>query len=159
MSRRSLLLSTLVALGTPRPSRAAVALDLRADDVSGRWSITETRAGNQCVATLSLSATSSGRSSETVLGAQRGSARFSGPCVDPAMGTWTAQEGGSSGPRLASRLEYEKSSVFYSLGELTRENGGALRGKGEIYVAPRSDPNALRRVGKFDARRVEPTAM
>lgn len=141
----ALLLSTTVLLATGP--------DLRVDDVSGSWTLTETRAGNRCTGTLTLqnAAAQTQPSQQTVLGTQRGSARFSGPCVDPASGTWTAQDGELTGPRLAAKLEYDKSSVFYSLA-LDRSRDGTLVGKGEIYASPRRDPEAVRRVGVFDAR-------
>ena len=135
-----------VALGGMAP-------DLEQIDVSGQWMITETRAGNRCTGRLALEKRGAKEQpSQSVLGMQRGSAAYSSPCVDPAQGTWTAQQGGRTGPRLAARLEYEKSTVFYSLG-LDESNKGKLKGYGEIYAAPRSDPNNLRKVGLFEAVR------
>ena len=143
----SLLAAVMITAGAP---------NLLADDVSGRYTISETRAGNRCTGLLSLTAAERGDpvpGAQTVLGAQRGSASYTSPCVDPAVGTWTAQDGDRTGPRLAARLEYGKSSVFYSLA-LEQAPDGALAGKGEIYAAPRIDPNALRKVGIFEARRL-----
>ena len=129
--------------------------DLLAEDVSGQWNLVEARAGNKCTGTLSLVGDGKSPSSQAVLGTQRGYASYSGPCVDSATGTWTAQDGAQTGPRLAARLAYVKSTVFYSLA-LDRANDGTLKGSGEIYAAPKSDPNTLRKVGLFDAQRTRP---
>mmetsp|Transcript_98712 Transcript_98712/g.180564 ORF Transcript_98712/g.180564 Transcript_98712/m.180564 type:complete len:206 (+) Transcript_98712:67-684(+) len=156
VSRRSALTRfAIAALVVPRPSVAA--LNALPDDVSGQWSISETSAGNQCSGTLILEARSSQspQPSQVVLGTQRGSARYTSSCVDPAAGTWTSQSGKATGPRLASRFDYENSSVFYSFA-LEQAKDGRLEGNGEIYSAPRSDPNDLRQVGTFKARRVSP---
>lgn len=83
---------------------------------------------------------------------QRGAARYQGVCVDSADGSWLVQEG-EPAPRLAWRLEYEKSTVFFAF-DVVEGSDGALSGKGDVYASPRSDPKAIRRVGAFDARRV-----
>ena len=53
---------------------------------------------------------------------------------------------------MASRLEYEKSSVFFSFALDEK----SLRGTGEIYASPRADPASLRKVGTFTALRTGP---
>lgn len=159
LSRRSALTAlAITALVVPCPSCATV--DLLSNDVSGQWSISETRAGNQCRGTLILEARSSKdpQPSQMVLGTQRGNARYTSPCVDPASGFWTSQSGKPTGPRLASRFEYAKSSVIYSFA-LEQAKDGTLEGSGEIYAAPRSAPNELRKIGTFKAQRVSPATI
>ena len=51
-------------------------------------------------------------------------------------------------PRLAWRLEYEKSTVFFAF-----DVGGDMSGKGDIFAVPRAG-GKLARVGNFDAKRV-----
>ena len=65
------------------------------------------------------------------------------------------QEGlGEGPPRLAWRLEYEKSTVYFALDLQTSETDGALNGKGDVFAAPRAEPKAIKRVGGFEAKRV-----
>ena len=87
---------------------------------------------------------------------RRGSARYQGVCVDSADGSWIVQEGVTEGapPRLAWRLEYEKSNVFFSFDVKENSGDGALSGRGDVFAAPRSEPSGLRRVGSFKAKRV-----
>ena len=75
--------------------------------------------------------------------------------------SWIVQEGATpeSALRLAWRLEYERSTVFFAvdLAESGPSSGAtALAGKaGDVFAAPRADPKAgLRKVGFFDAKRV-----
>jgi len=109
---------------------------------AGTWAIEETRAGNKCSATLLLQPQAE----------DRGAARYQGVCVDSASGSWLVKDTPQA-PRLAWRLEYEKSTVFFST-ELSEAADGTLTGKGEVFAAPRSDPAALRRVGTFKSRQV-----
>lgn len=60
---------------------------------------------------------------------------------------------GESAPKLAWRLDYEKSSVFFS-SDLTEGADGVLLGKGDVYAMPRADPSKLAKVGQFSARRL-----
>ena len=83
----------------------------------------------------------------------RGSARYQGVCVDSADGSWIVQESGDAS-RLAWRLEYERSTVFFSLPITQSAQDGTLVGKGDVFAQPRSDPNGLKKVGSFDAKRV-----
>lgn len=109
---------------------------------AGTWAIEETRAGNKCSATLLLQPQAE----------DRGAARYQGVCVDSASGAWLLKDT-LPVPRLAWRLEYEKSTVFFST-ELSAAADGTLTGKGEVFAAPRSDPAAIRRVGTFKSRKV-----
>lgn len=116
-------------------------------DTSGTWAITETRAGNKCTATLMLQPTRLAQSAEEL---NRGAARYQGVCVDSADGSWLVQEGDP--PRLAWRLEYAKSQVFFSFPVAAKD--GTLGGSGDVFAQPRSDPKSIRKVGTFDAKRV-----
>jgi len=113
---------------------------------SGTWAITESRGGQKCTATLMLQPTRLAQSAEDL---NRGAARYQGVCVDSADGSWIVQEGAEA-PRLAWRLEYEKSTVFFA----ADLNGDGKEGKGSVYAAPRTDPKAIKRVGEFSAKRV-----
>ena len=115
----------------------------------GTWAITETRAGNKCTATLLLQPVRLAQSAEDL---QRGAAQYQGVCVDSASGSWVVQDGDPT-PRLAWRLEYEKSTVFFS-SSISQDASGALIGKGDVYASPRGDPSNLRRVGNFVSKRV-----
>ena len=118
-------------------------------EASGTWAITETRAGQKCTATLMLAPSRLAQAAEDL---NRGAARYQGVCVDSADGSWLTREGeGDAAARLAWRLEYDKSTVFFAF---DLPETGELAGKGDVYAAPRSDPKALRKVGVFDARRV-----
>ena len=85
---------------------------------------------------------------------RRGAVRYQGVCVDSADGSWIVQEGKTleSAPRLAWRLEYEKSTVYFALD--VEETDGLLSGRGDVYAAPRADPKSLAKVGGFEAKRV-----
>ena len=121
-------------------------------DTSGTWAVTETRGGQKCSATLMLQPT---RAPQSAAETRRGAARYQGVCVDSADGSWIVQEGVDDGlPRLAWRLEYEKSTVYFALDLQTSAVDGALAGQGDVFAAPRAEPKALRRVGGFEARRV-----
>ena len=97
---------------------------------------------------------------------RRGAARYQGICVDSADGSWIVQEGASSArggdgatavvpPRLAWRLEYEKSTVYFAVDLDESRSDGVLAGTGgDVYAAPRANPKAIAKVGGFDARRV-----
>ena len=162
--------STAAICQHARPSPASVALALAAaalvshsaalpatavlpPDTSGTWAVTETREGQtQCSATLMLQPTRAPQSAEEM---RRGAARYQGVCVDSADGSWIAQEGLGDGPaRLAWRLEYEKSTVYFALDLQTSTADGALAGKGDVYSAPRAEPKAIKRVGGFEAKRL-----
>ena len=117
-------------------------------DTSGTWAITETRAGQKCTATLMLQPTRLAQSAEEL---NRGAARYQGVCVDSADGSWLVQEGDPS-PRLAWRLEYDKSLVYFSFPVVAQD--GTLGGSGDVFAHPRSDPKSIRKVGTFDAKRV-----
>ena len=56
-------------------------------------------------------------------------------------------------PKLAWRLDYEKSTVFFS-SDLNEGVDGALLGKGDVYAMPRADSSKLAKVGSFNARRL-----
>ena len=131
----ALLAGGLASMSLPD---AAIALP----PAAGTWAIEETRAGNKCSATLLLQPQAE----------DRGAARYQGVCVDSASGSWLLKDTPPA-PRLAWRLEYEKSTVFFST-ELSEAADGTLTGKGEVFAAPRSDPAALRRVGTFKSRQV-----
>ena len=120
-------------------------------DTSGTWAITETRAGQKCTATVMLQPTRAPQSAEET---RRGAVRYQGVCVDSADGSWIVQEGKTpeSAPRLAWRLEYEKSTVYFALD--VEETDGLLSGRGDVYAAPRADPKSLAKVGGFEAKRV-----
>ena len=147
MSRRAASGCVLAALVLPSASVATLP-----PDTSGTWAIDETRGGQQCTATLMLQPTRAPLSAAEM---RRGAARYQGVCVDSADGSWLVQEGAAEGapPRLAWRLEYEKSTVFFSF-EVKENGGGRLSGRGDVFAAPRSDPSGLRRVGSFTAKRV-----
>ena len=85
---------------------------------------------------------------------RRGAVRYQGVCVDSADGSWVVQEGATpeSAPRLAWRLEYEKSTVYFALD--LKETDGVLAGRGDVYAAPRANPKGLAKVGGFEAKRV-----
>ena len=149
LSRRALASCALAcALALPRNTFAALP-----PDASGTWAIDETRGGQQCTATLMLQPM---RAPQSAAEMRRGSARYQGVCVDSADGSWIAQEGVTEGapPRLAWRLEYEKSNVFFSFDVKENSGDGALSGRGDVFAAPRSEPSGLRRVGSFKAKRV-----
>lgn len=131
----AMLAGGLVSMSLPH---SALALP----PTAGTWAIEETRAGNKCSATLLLQPQAE----------DRGAARYQGVCVDSASGSWLLKDTPPA-PRLAWRLEYEKSTVFFST-ELSEAADGTLTGKGEVFAAPRSDPSALRRVGTFKSRQV-----
>ena len=137
----------LVALFALLPAAALAALP---PDASGTWAITETRGGQKCTATLMLQPT---RQPQSAADMNRGSARYQGVCVDSADGSWIVQESGDAS-RLAWRLEYERSTVFFSLPITESAQDGTLVGKGDVFAQPRSDPNGLKKVGSFDAKRV-----
>jgi len=122
-------------------------------DASGTWAIVETRGGQKCTATLMLQPS---RLAQSAADLSRGAARYQGECVDSADGSWLVQEGRaeSAPPRLAWRLEYERSTVFFAVDVATQRDGALGGANGEVYAAPRADPKALRKVGTFSARRV-----
>ena len=104
------------------------------------------------MATLMLQPTKLAQSASDL---SRGAARYEGVCVDSADGSWLIQEARSEAeePRLAWRLEYEKSTVFFAVN--VASSSGTLQGQsGEVFAAPRNDPKSIRKVGSFDARRV-----
>ena len=74
--------------------------------------------------TLMLQPTRLAQSAEDL---NRGAARYQGVCVDSADGSWIVQEGAEA-PRLAWRLEYEKSTVFFAA-----DLNGDEEGKG-VYM-------------------------
>jgi hypothetical protein len=145
MNRRTLV-SAAVFGSVTLPAVAALP-----PDTSGTWAITETRGGQKCTATLMLQPTRAPQSAEEM---RRGAARYQGVCVDSADGSWIVQEAAGDGARLAWRLEYERSTVYFAFDVKTSATDGTLVGQGDVYAAPRADPKALRRVGGFDARRV-----
>ena len=56
--------------------------------------------------------------------------------------------------RLAWRLDYEKSTVFFA-SDITMGADGKLEGKGDVFAQPRADPSMkLAKVGTFNARRI-----
>lgn len=145
-----------------QPAGAAEPAATAGQEVAGQWKIVETRAGQRCTGSLILEPELASSSPSMIpLGTRRGAASYSGPCVDAARGTWAFQEGAAAGQsaRVASRLEYEKSSVFYSFALDDNGRGSAairLSGSGEIYASPRADPTSLRKVGSFTAQRTGP---
>mgnify|MGYP006104766565 CR=1 FL=1 len=142
----------LTAAALVSHSAALPATALLPPDTSGTWAVTETRGGQKCSATLMLQPTRAPQSAEEM---RRGAARYQGVCVDSADGSWIAQEGLGDGPaRLAWRLEYEKSTVYFALDLQTSTADGALAGKGDVYSAPRAEPKAIKRVGGFEAKRL-----
>ena len=149
LSRRALASCALAcALALPRNAFAALP-----PDASGTWAIDETRGGQQCTATLMLQPM---RPPQSAAEMRRGSAHYQGVCVDSADGSWIVQEGVAEGapPRLAWRLEYDKSTVFFSFDVNENRGDGVLSGRGDVFAAPRSEPSGLRRVGSFEAKRV-----
>ena len=146
---RASVLAGLLVCAPMVPTAARAALP---PDTSGTWAITETRGGQKCTATLMLQPTRAPQSAEET---RRGAARYQGVCVDSADGSWLVQEGAGAGaPRLAWRLEYEKSTVFFAFDVVESPRDGALVGKGDVYAAPRANPKGLAKVGGFEARRV-----
>lgn len=147
---RALLAVVLAASLLEPPKALEAALP---PDTAGTWAIESTLRGQKCTATLMLQPT---RAPQSVEDMRRGSARYQGICVDAADGSWLVQEGakgGDSPPRLAWRLDYPRSTVFFSF-DVEERPDGALGGRGEVYATPRADPRALTRVGVFDAKRV-----
>ena len=122
-------------------------------DASGTWAITEVRGGQKCTANLMLQPS---RLAQSAADLNRGAARYQGVCVDSASGSWVIQEGmGDEAPaRLAWRLDYEKSAVFFAFDVRESTTDRALGGSGEIYASPRGDASAVRRIGSFEARRI-----
>ena len=56
--------------------------------------------------------------------------------------------------RLAWRLDYERSTVYFS-SPLSTGADGVLVGSGDVFAVPRDDPlQKLAKVGTFSARRV-----
>ena len=147
---RSAVLVTCLLL---QPGSAALAA--LPPDTSGTWAITETRGGQKCTATLMLQPTRAPQSAEET---RRGAARYQGVCVDSADGSWIVQEGANDGldgpPRLAWRLDYEKSVVFFAFDVKSSPTDGALIGRGDVFAAPKANPKGIAKVGGFEARRV-----
>jgi hypothetical protein len=114
---------------------------------AGTWAITETRGGQKCTANLMLQPVRLAQSAEDL---SRGAARYQGVCVDSADGSWVVQQEDAAAPRLAWKLEYEKSTVFFA----ADLEGDGSQGKGSVYAAPRADPKAIKRVGEFTAKKV-----
>lgn len=90
---------------------------------------------------------------QTTADLQRGAARYQGACAASADGSWRVEEGDPA--RLAWRLEYDKSTVYFAL-HLAEGSDGALSGKGDFYDTARAG-TVVKRVGTFDARRVSRT--
>lgn len=133
---------------------AGPALAALPPDTSGTWAISEIRGGQKCTATLMLQPMQAPQSAEET---RRGAARYQGVCVDSADGSWLVQEGpsDSSPPRLAWRLDYEKSLVFYGFDvESSSKDGSSLVGRGDVYAAPKANPKGIAKVGSFEAKRV-----
>ena len=124
------------------------ALAILPPSAAGTWAITETRGGQRCTANLMLQPVRLAQSAEDL---SRGAARYQGVCVDSADGSWVMQEGKEANEaRLAWRLEYDKSTVYFS----ADLSGDGSSGDGTVFAAPRAEPKALKRVGTFSARKV-----
>ena len=153
--RACVLVACLLGCAPETTGKGAAALAALPPDASGTWAVMETRGGQTCTATLMLQPT---RAPQSVAETLRGAARYQGVCVDSADGSWVVQEGsggeGVSGSRLAWRLEYEKSTVYFAVDLVESPRDGALGGRGDVYAAPRADPRALAKVGNVEARRV-----
>ena len=80
----------------------------------------------------------------------RGRASYNGLCVDPATGSFQVQDG-----RLATRFNYEKSAVYYAFPLESGADGSSLFGNGDILAQPKADPKNLRKVGSFNARKLD----
>ena len=111
--------------------------------IVGVKSIRETRAGQLCDGRVSFLAVPADDA-----GAESGSIEFQSPCVASAEGTWQVDE---TTQMLRWRLEYDRSSVFYSAPlDAFAAPQKSNRVKGDVLAAPRSEPEAMRKVGSFD---------